>query len=863
LSTIAFDELEVLLAKLDKVLPYYKSKTVDAVMRNDLGEVIFELKGVEAPEHWSQLAINIAAEKYFKKGTNPETSVFQMTHRVAEAISQTAVNNGYITNRPLFMSVLDRLLLGQYFSFNSPVWFNVGNSNDEPPRISACYLLGIEDSMESILDTVKTEGMIYKNGSGSGINYSNLRGKGEKLSKGGVSSGPLSFLKAHDAITGSIKSGGTTRRAAKLVGLNVDHPDIEAFINCKSIEEKKAKALIEAGYSNDFRNEDGAYGSIAFQNANHSVRVTDLFMQAVKQDNTWALVPRTKDPEFYKFVSAKKLFREIAEAAWNAGDPGLQFHDTINNWNVHNEIINTSNPCSEIHLPDFSACNLASINLIKFIGDPVEGYDFEFFRDVAYFVTVCLDILLCDCEHPHPLIHANSDRYRQIGLGFANLGTVLMVSGYPYDSDRGRKFAAAIAGTMLVASLRASVDMAQSLGHYPSYDASVAIPVLTRYLFRMKDAGVSLEDIDYVDNHLHLCGLRNSFLTAIAPTGTIGFQMDCSTFGVEPEIALVKYKKLVGGGFEKIVNSSVPLALERMGYSEKLRDKVVGWITENGTAEGAVGEEELALFDTSIKPENSNRVIPWQAHIKMVAAIQPFITGGISKTVNMPKDATVEDVEQAFMMAWEMGLKCITIYRDGCKSSQPYSTTKDTLKTQEKIVDTPVPQLGRRKLPNDRKSITHKFDIAGHEGYITVGMYEDGTPGEVFLMVSKEGSFISGVLDSFATMISIALQHGAPVSLIINKLRDQSFEPQGYTSNPEIKFAKSLSDYLARFLDQKFGEAEKKPTQVFNTVEVSTPKQWPSVKIYNGNTCAKCGGLLVQTGTCAACSACGETTGCS
>lgn len=875
ISKHALPTIKNVLLVLDAALPKtYESKTVDATIQNAKGEVIFSLKGVEAPVQWNQVSINIAAEKYFAKGEHPEKSVFTMVSRVATEIGRSAVKYRYIedADEVLFIDVMCRLLLGQYYCFNSPVWFNVGVH--ENPRISACFILGIEDTMESILENAKVEGMIYKYGSGSGINYSNLRGRNERLSHGGVSSGVLSFIDIGDAVAGSIKSGGTTRRAAKMVILNCDHPDIEEFVEAKVKEEEKARALIKAGYSAEFNNEQGAYATVGFQNANHTVRVTDEFMKAVEEGEQWALMGRVKSTE-PRMVEARDLFKKIAAAAWRCGDPGLQFDTTINAWNSlrADGRINSSNPCSEYMSLDNTSCNLASINLMKFRKGGAHGdFNYDLFNAVSFIGTVALDVLICDASYPTEMITKNVLRYRQIGLGYANLGALLMSYGLPYDSEEGRMLAAGITASMTASSCLASVEMARIVGPFEAYERNrnsveaVIIGHLTNAANRAITNGTHVSGFSIAHNlfmevidNMRLHGIRNSYFTNLAPTGTIGLLMGCDTTGIEPELALIKYKKLVGGGMTKIVNQSVPLALKSLGYKEKVIPEMVKYLHEHGHFQEYNGTldclnilpEEVPVFATSIGEKN---VIHWSGHIKMMAAVQPFLSGSISKTVNMPNSATVEDVELAYKMAWQNQLKCVAIYRDGCKDSQPLNLSLDT-KDGSKAGATPQ-AMGRMKLPNDRPSITHKFAIGGHEGYINVGMYEDGRPGELFLTVSKEGSFVGGLLDSFATMVSIALQYGAPIKLIAEKLKGHSYEPQGITNNPDIRFAKSLSDYIGRYLEQRFVnpkvEVKKDGDKTITaTISMHTPP------------CPECGGLTAQSGSCHVCQSCGTTTGCS
>jgi len=710
--------------------------------------------------------------------------------------------------------------------------------------------------MEDILETGSLIGMIYKYGSGSGINYSALRGKGEKLSKGGVSSGVLPFMKAHDAIGGSIRSGGKTRRAAHLAVLNVDHPDIMDFIDCKSIEEKKVKMLIEGGLSADFADENGAYASVAYQNANHSVRVTDSFMKAVKNDETWKLV----SPHTAKAVGslkARKICDKIAEAAWTSGDPGLQFDDVTNQWNsLANEgRINGSNPCNEYCSVDNTACNLGSINLLKFwSNDPAQdrNLNWELLNQVSQFAAVCLDAIIGNASFPSEQITKNVLAYRQIGLGFANFGALAMRSGLPYDSEEACELAAHIANCMTHAAYTASVSMAKQVGVFTAYGANKDSVLRVLGLHNQAATEWGTESWSPLLSKVEEYGLRNSFVSVLAPTGTIGLQMDCDTFGIEPDTSLIKYKRLVGGGTAKIVNNSVPFALKNLGYNDSQINEMLSEIREKGHLEDSVciKKKDLPVFDTALTSGNGKRSIRWQAHINILAAVQPFLSGSVSKTINMPNSATVDDIKNAYMMAWEKGLKCVALYRDGCKQSQPLNTTKDSGNKEEKIQ-----RADRVKLPDDRQALTHKFSVQGHEGYITVGLYPDGRPGEVFINVSKEGSTTSGLLDAFATMTSIALQYGAPLESIVDKLKGASYEPQGMTSNPKIRFAKSFSDYLARFLENNYLKKE--------LTSANEPVKMKADAKPTGNLCPSCDGMLQQSGTCEVCTSCGQTSGCS
>src|SRR5438309_1099435 len=677
--------------------------------------------------------------------------------------------------------------------------------------------------MESILELVKTEGMLFKFGSGTGTNLSVLRSSKEQLSGGGTASGPVSFMKGYDSFAGSIKSGGTTRRAAKMVILNADHPDVVDFIHSKAEEEKKAWALIEAGYNAGFNVPGGAYDSVQFQNANHSVRVTDDFMRAVIDDKEWKTkaVVGGRTVDTYK---ARDLWREIAHAAWICGDPGLQFDTTIQDWNVvpNTGRINATNPCSEFVFLDDTACNLLSLNLMKFQND--QGtFDVERFQHA---VDVCFtgqEILVSNASYPTPAIGKNSEALRPLGLGYANIGALLMSMGLAYDSDEGRRFAGAITSIMTGRAFAQSARMAQVKGPFSEYSKNrePMLRVMEKHRAAAYQLSTSQEAAEVVtaaqttwDDAVKLGrahGYRNAQATVLAPTGTIGLMMDCDTTGIEPDLALVKYKKLVGGGLLKIVNNTVPAALRKLGYDEIKVKEIVEYIDENDTIEGAphLQDEHLKVFDCAFKPVKGTRSIAPMGHVRMMAAVQPFISGSQSKTVNLPTEATVEDIENVYIESWKLGLKCIAIYRDGCKRSQPLSTSRDKEKVKEKK-DAPVVEARppRRRLRDERQSLTHKFEVQGHEGYITVGLYEDGTPGEIFLTMAKEGSTLSGLLDAFGTQTSVALQYGVPLRVMVNKFSHMRFEPSGFTKNREIPIAKSIIDYIFRWLASRFLDAE-------------------------------------------------------
>src|SRR5437763_2599478 len=882
-----------------------------AAITGEKGQVIFEQKDVEVPRSRSQLAINVVAQKYFRGAPcspERETSVRQIIDRVVDTLARWGVEGGYFAtdeDAENWADELRFLLVTQHASFNSPVWFNIGVPGRQQQG-SACFINSVQDSMESILDLVKTEGILYKFGSGTGTNLSVLRSSKEQLSGGGTASGPVSFMRGYDSFACSIKSGGTTRRAAKMVILNAYHPDVLDFIRCKAEEEKKAWALIEAGYNVGFNVPGGAYDSVQFQNANHSVRITDTFMNAVADDKTWethAIVGgRTIDTS-----KARTLWREIADAAWICGDPGLQFDTTIQDWNVvpNTGRINATNPCSEFVFLDDTACNLLSLNLMKF---QTEGGTFgvERFRRA---VDVCFtgqEILVSNASYPTPAIAKNSEPLRPLGLGYANLGALLMSMGLAYDSEEGRRFAGAITSIMTGRAFAQSARMAQVKGPFSEYakNREAMLRVMEQHRAAAHQLTTSPESAEVVtaaqktwDDAVALGrthGYRNAQATVLAPTGTIGLMMDCDTTGIEPDLALVKYKKLVGGGLLKIVNNTVPAALRKLGYDSGEVKEIVEFIDDNDTIEGAphLADEHLKVFDCAFKPVKGSRSIAPMGHVRMMAAVQPFISGSMSKTVNLPTEATVEEIEQTYMESWKLGLKCIAIYRDGCKRSQPLSTSRDKEKEETAAVVTEA-RPTRRRLPDERNSITHKFDIQGHEGYIHVGLYDDGTPGEIFLTMAKEGSTISGMMDAFATQTSLALQYGVPLRVMVNKFSHMRFEPSGFTKNPELPIAKSLMDYVfrwlaSRFLDQEDQDAVGVVRREPPALELPEPETEPKAPINvipngsgngNGNghagqklafvvnadapACSACGAISVRSGACYKCLNCGATTGCS
>jgi ribonucleoside-diphosphate reductase alpha chain len=790
-------------------------------------KVSFEQRGVEFPRSWSQNATNIVTQKYFRGQLGSparEQSVKQMIDRVAGTIAGWGQERGYFASAEdagTFEAELTHILLHQMAAFNSPVWFNVGF--EETPQCSACFILSVEDTMESILEWNTKEGMIFRGGSGSGINLSKIRGSMEELAKGGTASGPVSFMRGADAWAGTIKSGGKTRRAAKMVVLDVDHPDIVEFIQCKAKEEEKAAALRDAGF--DMSIDGEGFFSIQYQNANNSVRVTERFMRAVENDEDWQLIGRVSGTPIGDPISARDLMRKIAEAAWRCADPGIQYDSTINQWHTcpNSGRINASNPCSEYMHVDDSACNLASLNLMKF--RRADGtFDVESFEHAVDIMFLAQEIVVSPSSYPTEQIAANARAFRQLGLGYANLGAYLMANGVPYDSDAGRGTAAAITALMTGRAYLGSARIAAAIGPYDRYlenrephnavirmhrDASYAIPDSTcSDSPLLEHARMSWNDaVALGDEH----GYRNAQATVLAPTGTISFLMDCDTTGIEPDFSLVKFKELVGGGQMTIVNRTVPLALQTIGYDDEQIEQILAYVNEHGTIIGApeLAEEHLPVFDVAV----GERAISHMGHLKMMGAVQPFISGAISKTVNMPETVTVDDIADAYAEAWRLGVKALAIYRDGSKTAQALRT--DAQKQEPASKDAEIHKAvadalakappKRRRMPRERQSITHKFSIGGHEGYITAGMYDDGTVGEIFLTdIGKEGSTLRGMMNSFATAISIALQYGVPLQTLVEKFSYMRFEPEGMTSNPEIPFAKSMPDYIMRWLASRF-----------------------------------------------------------
>ena len=930
----------------------------DAVISGADGKIYFEQRGVEFPKTWSQTATNVVVQKYFRGtlGTpTRESSVRAMISRVADTIYGWGKTDGYFKSEQdawAFRDELVHLLLHQKMAFNSPVWFNVGV--EEHPQCSACFINSVDDSMGSILGLAKTEGMLFKYGSGTGSNLSSLRSSREKLNGGGTASGPVSFMRGFDAFAGAIKSGGKTRRAAKMVILNVEHPDVVDFIDCKAIEEKKAWALIDAGYDGGFNVVGGAYDSVNYQNANHSVRVNDEFMTAVQRDGEWSTRSVVNGAKVETF-KARDIMRKMADAAWICGDPGIQYDTTINDWHpcINTSRINASNPCSEYMFLDDSACNLASLNLRKFqrtpVGNTAGEFDVEAFRRAVQTTITAMEIIVDNSAYPTERIADNSHKFRPLGLGYANLGALLMSRSLPYDSEPGRAYSAAITALMCGEAYKQSAKIsADATGPFAGYadNETPFLKVMRKHRSacdRVDTALVPLELMQAAreswDGAIELgtkYGFRNGQTTVLAPTGTIAFLMDCDTTGVEPDIAIVKYKRLVGGGLLKIVNATIPEALMRLDYSEKQVEEIVAFIDANDTIEGAphLKDEHLAVFDCAFRSSTGTRSIHYMGHLRMMAAAQPFLSGAISKTVNLPTECTVEDIEDAYIQAWKMGLKAIAVYRDGCKRTQPLSTTLKqatnngskhsaveaaaqsivaaanavaevdalaSLSAEErrfvealrarKSRPAGPPMANRYKLPDERASFTHKFSIGGHEGYITVGMYEDQSPGEIFVRMAKEGSVIAGLMDSFATAISLALQHGVPLYLLIEKFKGTRFEPAGFTGNQEIPIATSIMDYLFRWLAIRFPsdgpsmyerhpaakqaqlDLPKIPVLAKDFIAVETKGATPAISVEvkdrawvqetDAPPCHECGTLMVRNGACHKCPNCGSTSGCS
>ena len=887
----------------------------DSIIANPMtGKPVFEQKAVEFPEDWSLNSINIVAQKYFT-GTpgakDRESSLKDLINRVVDTVSRQGMQEGYfetIDEAEDFKEELKFVLTTQRAAFNSPVWFNIGASS-RPQQASACFILAVEDTMPAILNWYKEEGMIFKGGSGSGINLSSIRSSTEQLGKSaGTASGPLSFMRGADSSAGAIKSGGKTRRAAKMVILNVDHPDIEEFIWCKAIEERKARVLQEAGFDMNLDGKDSF--SVQYQNANNSVRVTDEFMQAVINNEDWGLKAVTSG-KVVKTIKARELFRQLSEAAWECADPGMQFDTTINKWHTTPNAgrINASNPCSEYMHLDNSACNLASINLLKYLNDDF-SFDIESFKHTVELIFTAQEILVGYSEYPTENITKNAKAYRELGLGYANLGALLMAQGLAYDSDEGRAQAAAITAIMTGHAYATSAKIARRVGPFAGFhkDQKNVINVLKMHREAVSNinAGMVAEDllnaaVSAWDDAVELGqqhGVRNAQASVLAPTGTIGLMMDCDTTGIEPDLGLVKVKKLVGGGTMHIVNQTVPRALVALGYTKKQVEDIVAHIDTEKKITGAphLKEEHKSVFSCSM----GDNPIHYLGHVKMMAAVQPFLSGAISKTVNMPEEASVEDIEQLHIDSWQMGLKAVAVYRDNCKVGQPLSMAKkdgekEADKTEtinDKIL---VKGAVRRKLPRVRNSRTYHFEVADLDGYFTVGQYDDGTPGELFISISKQGSTLSGLMDSFAISVSHGLQYGVPLKSYVKTLRGTSFAPAGITDDSEIRTATSITDYIIRrlaldyltfddrlelglasiddmpdtqtsLLDIDSNDVNRVPAVIVETMETttilsSTPVAQSSDDI--APLCYNCGNQTQRAGSCYVCTSCGSTTGCS
>ena len=907
----------------------------DVVMTNWRdGTVNFEQRGVEFPDFWSLNATNIVTSKYFRGAVGSperEHSLKQLIDRVVKAYVKTGLEEGYFAgaaDAEIFEHELTWMLLHQVFSFNSPVWFNVGTNSKQ--QVSACFILSVDDTMESILNWYKEEGLIFKGGSGAGLNLSRIRSSRELLSSGGTASGPVSFMRGADASAGTIKSGGATRRAAKMVVLDVDHPDVEEFIETKAKEEHKIRALRDAGFDMDLGGAD--ISSVQYQNANNSVRVTDEFMQAVETGGDFGLRARTTG-EIIERVDAKSLFRKMAQAAWECADPGLQYDDTINDWHTCPESgrITASNPCSEYMHLDNSSCNLASLNLLKFLRE--DGtFDAELFVKAVEFVITAMDISICFADFPTEPIAETTRKFRQLGIGYANLGALLMATGHAYDSEGGRALAASITSLMTAVSYRRSAELAGIVGPYEGYarNAEAHQRVMRKHAaanelvrtYHVNDAAIRAVATKEWNRGIELGmanGWRNSQASVLAPTGTIGFMMDCDTTGIEPDFSLVKFKKLVGGGSMKIVNNAVPRALRSLGYQEEQIEAIVDYISEHGHVVNAPGlrPEHYEVFDCAV----GERSIAPMGHVRMMAAVQPFLSGAISKTVNMPESATVEDVEEIYFQGWKLGLKALAIYRDNCKVGQPLSTGKkeksEAKAEPEKVVEyRPV----RKRLPKKRPSQTVSFTVGGAEGYLIAGSYPDDGLGEIFVKLGKQGSTLAGVMDAFSMSISVGLQYGIPLEFYVQKFQNLRFEPAGMTDDPDVRMATSVLDYLFRRLaldylpyekraqlgiftaderaaqaDSDYGSSTTEPNvdleALRSTVETGqrkveeddsdssddeTPKEprreahttTELVELQLGKEadaplCMTCGTKMRPAGSCYACEGCGATSGCS
>lgn len=870
-----------------------------------------EAKGLEFPKFWSQNAASIAGSKYFRgSGDKRETSVKQMIGRVVKTIAGWGEESGYFNTKneaKIFEDELTHLALYQKAAFNSPVWFNVGVR--EKPQCSACFILKVDDNMESIMEWISTEAAIFKGGSGAGINLSPLRSSRESLSNGGFSSGPVSFMRGADSVAGMIKSGGATRRAAKMVLLNIDHPDVLEFIRCKAEEEKKVRALITSGYNMQNLNEP-AWASIQYQNANNSVRLSDEFLKAVEEDKDWQtrFIKTGAVADTYK---ARELMKEIAQAAWECADPGVHYKTTIDRWHTcpSSGPINACNPCSEYMHLDNSACNLASINLIHFLNE--DGtFKVRDFTHAVDIIILAQEIIVGHSSYPTPLIEKNAHDFRELGLGFTNLGGLLMAKALAYDSDEARAWAGAITALMSGEAYRFSAEIASKLGAYNSYkiNKESQLKVIGMHRDKVKEINSKILDDKKIytaageiwNEALVLAkkhGVRNSQVSVIAPTGTIALMMDCACTGVEPLFAPLVYKQLVGGGYMKFVADTIPMALKRLHYSSKQITDIMAWTEEHGTPEGAkdLKSEHLVIFDCAVKPASGTRFIHWQGHVKMVSAVQQFISGAISKTFNMPEETSVEEIQEAYMLGWKLGLKAFAVYRDGCKAAQPLSTKKSKIEPKAQLTLNIEPK--QRKLPSIRSSETHKFSIAGHQGFLTYSIYEDGVLAEIFIRIAKQGSTLAGLLDTFAIAVSLALQHGVPLKKLSHQFIHGRYEPMGFTENTSIPVASSITDYIFKYLALRFLPAED--LQEFglngaNKIEGHMPKLAPTESImamngnniptkleeslpaklasssnsngngkfvYAGTVCKLCGGMMIRTGTCQTCIQCGEASG--
>lgn len=909
----------------------FKSRMASATISDDKGNVIFNQDNIEAPEQWSDLAVKVAASKYFygdpTKPGERETSIFALVSRVVDTIATWGLKDGYFSDSDeasRFSAELSALCLGQYGTFNSPVWFNTGlwhkygaggksvgnwhvtedgqhahrcTTQYEFPQVSACFIISVEDNMDSIMSLASSEATLFKFGSGSGTSLSTIRSSRERMSGGGRPSGPMSFLKIYDQVANVVKSGGKTRRAAKINTLHDWHGDIEEFIVAKMNEEKKAHALIEAGYEANFNGE--AYSTVAYQNENLSVRASDNFMLTATREvdnaqwNTFAVTTG----EILETKNASKMLDQIAEGTWFCGDPGLQFDNTIQAWHTcpADGKINSTNPCSEYLFLDNTACNLASLNLVKF-EKPDGQFDWERFRAAVEIFILAQDIIVDNASYPTAEIAVNSHKYRTLGLGFANLGALLMRCGLPYDSERSHLLASDISSVMTATAYCQSARIAARKGAFERFNANKEhmLRVIAQHrsvAAELGAEGLDLWDAAYELGEMH--GFRNAQTTVIAPTGTISFMMDCDTTGIEPDLSLVKYKALAGRGNLKIVNNSVETALRRLGYQDDQVSKILEYILEHDTIE-SYGENnspldyvDLPVFDCSFKPHLGERFIRWEAHVDMMAAVQPFVSGAISKTINMPEKSTVADVREAYIYAWKHGLKCVAIYRDGSKRSQPLSTkaegsAKESLEQLYKkkfeeefdkalakaLKDARPEGPVRRRLPDLRKSLTHKFDISGHTGYMTVGLYNDGSPGELFITMAKEGSTVGGLMDSIGILTSLCFQYGVPLETMVKKFSHVRFEPMGFTNNDAIKNASSLVDYIYRWLDRQFST----PAKSGMDIEIEDIDLKPMVKVVkkaagsvelDSPMCPECGHATVRSGTCHRCPNCGISLGCS